>query len=540
MILKLIKIRLGGLVSSSVMGKKKSGTQAKISKGKLALFVFLYIYIAVIFASLAWIMADGIGKILIPFGFSQIYFGLFTAVSFSVVFILSIFETKATLYESRDNELLLSMPIKVKDIIVSRIFTVLIYNYAETFLLMMPVIIVYAVYGGSIWGIIGSITVSLFIPLFATAISSGVGYIVAIISRKFNKNTFITVILSIGFMAAYFIGYNYILDGINGLADVSPELAADLAENLGIFGVIGTASLLNPFPLVIIMLLSISSAAVAYIFISKNYVSVITKKNGSINYEYKVAFFVKKSLFSALVMKEFKAFFSSANYILNAGIGSVFGVAAAFMVFIKRDNIMILIDIFSEIYPNLFANMEGSIAIIASAFLLALSSMSFISAPALSLEGRNLWLLKSLPIPAKYILLAKTIPHITISSFTSVISSAIMIVALGISPVWWAFMFLIPLAGSAFSAFFCAVIGAAIPKFDYVSDVQAIKQSAASGVSMFSMMIISLGIAGGSVFLLMFLSPIVVGTVLFSVLILFALISAALLSTAMAKRFDNF
>ncbi len=539
MILKLLKIKFLGLADSVKSGNKKKGTDKQISKGKIALLAFLYLYLAAFFVAFASFFAYSLGNVFVTFGFDSLYFGLFMTVTFTLVFVLSIFETKATLYESRDNELLLSMPIPVKSIIISRIFTVLIYNYIETAVIMVPVIVVYGILGGSIIGIIGGVIVSLFLPLLATALASGVGYLVALISRRLKKNTLVTVIISLLFMAAYFAGYNYLMSSIENLAEVTPELAASLAENMGVFGVIGTAAMLNPIAISVIILISVGASALAYYLISKNYISIITKKSGSARKAYKAENNKKKSAFIALTVKELRAFFTSANYILNAGLGAVFGIVIAVMAFVNRMDIMTMVAEISLAVPELSADIEGAVAVLASAVLFAASSMTFISAPALSLEGKSLWILKSLPVSGREVLFAKTMPHLLITSSVSLISSVIMIAALEISPIWWAFVILIPLVGAAFGAFFGSVLGAAFPKFDYISEIQVIKQSLVSFLSMFSTMIFGLGIAIGSFFLMGLLAPVYVGLILLFGLIILTSVLAALLATVMARKFDK-
>ncbi len=537
MILRLIRIKLSGVMSSAASGK--GSTPQKLSKGKIALFAFLYIYLAAFFAAFAAFMANSMGAFLIPYGFEKIYFGIFTVVVFTIIFILSIFETKATLYEGRDNELLLSMPIAVRDIIISRISVVLIYNYIECAILMVPVTVVYAIYGGSILGIVGSIAVSVFVPLLATSLASGVGYLVAQISRRIKYKTFITVILSLIFLAAYFVGYNYLLNSMEMLVEVSPELAAAFAENMGFFGVIGTCALLNPISISVLILLSVGISLLAYILISRNYITIITGRVGSTYKAYKADRQVMRSAFTALTVKELRAFFSSANYILNAGLGAVFGIVISVMVLVKRADILVLTAEIAMLFPEMAYDIEGAIAVLASAVLFAASSMTFISAPALSLEGKSLWILKSLPISGRAVLLAKTMPHILITSVISLVSSVVMIIALGLSPVWWAFVILIPLAGSLFGAFSGAVIGALFPKFNFTSEIQVIKQSLASFVSMFSTMIIGIGVYVGVFFLMKVLSPMLTGIILLAVLIMATAVLAAFLMTKLAKKFDS-
>ncbi len=540
MIAKLIRIRFGTLISSLIVGKKNRNSTTKISKGKLVLFIMAYLYIAVIFAGIFTFMAYSLVSSFIASGFDSVYFGLFSVAAFTAIFILSIFETKSTIFEGRDNELLLSMPIPVKDIVLSRIFTVLIFNYGEIALVMGPVIVMYALFGGSTVGIIGGILVSLIIPLAATALSSGVGYLVALISARIKRKTFITVALSVLLFAGYFMGYTYVIQGIGNFATLSPEMVDDLAQNFGAFDLIGRAALLDPVPLAVMAAVALVSAFSAYKIISKSYIKIATRNTGAPKTEYKAVYLKKTPLFFALVKKEFRLFLSSANYILNAALFLVFGIILSVFVLMNKSELFGGIDMIAENIPGLANIIEPYLAVGSALILFTFSSMCTISAPALSLEGRNLWVLKSLPIPPKYILFAKVMPHFIISALVSVISSSIMIIALEISPLWWIFVILIPILGSLFGALFGAVIGALFPKFDFVSDIQVIKQSAVVGVTIISMMIIGFGTAVGGIVLMIALSPLLSGVIVISCFAVLSGLFALLLSTAMVRKLNNF
>ena len=539
MIKELVKIRFLGMTASLLTRKSKDGSKTKISGAKAVLYALLYLYVIVVFAAFSAMIAYSLGSIFVPLGFDSLYFGLFITAALTLVFIFSIFETKSGLFECRDNELLLSMPIKPRHIVLSRIFTILIYNYLETAIIMLPAIVVYGIFGGSLVGIFGSVIATLMLPLLSTALSSGVGYLVALISKKLRNSSFLTTAVSLVFLAAYFVGYNYLLESVDSLAEMSPEMAMVLAEGLGIFGIVGTVAMLEPLSVAIFAALSLGSAAIAYILISKSYISIVTANRGAKRIAYRAKRLEKRSAFSAMVAKELRAFFSSANYMLNAGLGAVFTVVLGVIALVKKADLAEAVSLLPLLFDGI-ENINEFISAQVAAALVLVSSMTFISAPAVSLEGKRLWVIKSMPISARCVLFSKAIPHIIVSGVPTVISTILLIIAIEPELAFWPFIILVPILATVFSSLLGIVIGTALPKFDYQSEVQLIKQSLSTMVSMFSMMLVGVGTMALNIWLSLVLSPMWASVILLSLFALLDIALVVLIDKVMTKRYDKF
>ena len=489
MIKLLVKNRLRSFLGS-VVGRGKGGTVKKASTGKIVGLTLLYIYVIGCFLFLSASMSLALGSVLIPLGASWLYFAIFMLASLSIVFIFSIFETKSELFECKDNDLLLSMPIKPKDIVLSRISVILIYNYIEEFIIMLPCIAVYAFFsGGDIVGVLGAIIVSLLIPLFATALASAVGYVVAIISKKLKRNSFITLAFSVVFLILYIWGYSELMGNMDSFLEDSSYSVSPF--DLPVLYVIGGAALFKPLSIIILSVISIASALLAYYIISKSYIRIVTDNKGTKRAVYKEEKLKSKSALYALTIKELKRFFSSATYMLNTGIGLVFEIILAVCAVIKRAEIAEILTLLAKEIPSLSAG--DLIAPVMIATLVFVSGMNMMSACALSLEGKNLWIPKSMPIKDKDIMLSKVLPHIIVTAPPTLITSLMLIIASSAPIKYWVFFILTPMAANVFSAFFGLVINVAFPKFEYDNEAQPIKQS----LSVFLVMIIQmvLGIA---------------------------------------------
>ena len=116
MLKTLIKSRISAMFASMTQGKKNK-KQKKLATGLLiALFVFLIAYF--LFAMGA--MSYGLCYMGLQTGDTYAVFTMAVIISSALCLFGSIFATKTQIFESKDNELLLSMPIPPKYIFISR------------------------------------------------------------------------------------------------------------------------------------------------------------------------------------------------------------------------------------------------------------------------------------------------------------------------------------------------------------------------------------------------------------------------------------
>ncbi len=522
MIKRLISIRLRAAFLGTLTGKDKNGNpKGQISTGRIVGYTLLYTFLALIFLFAVFSMAMGAGVLLLPAGAADCYFGIFMLLSLTVIFIFSIFETKSELFDCKDNELLLALPIRSGAIVLSRIFTVLIYNYIIEAIIAVPVTVVYLIFDGNILGVLGSIIVALLIPLLATALASGVGYLVALIARRMKHKTLVTTLLSMLFLGGYFFLYFGILGSSDdGFGETDEQLAIILSA-LRPFGVIGSAQLLSPVPLLLFVFVCAAASFLAYYFIQKNYIRIITETRGADKRVYVEKRSSKKSAVSAIVRKEFSRIFSSSAILLNGASGVIFlGILVIFLA-VERDMLTSLIlDLTGGT-----SSVAMTLAPVCIAATVASLAMIMFSASSLSLEGRNLWIIKSIPVSERDIIIAKTLPNIIISSVLGVVCGVSLLIITGFDIVCAVFYILTPITASIAFSFMGTVLNVAKPKFDYINETQAVKQSFPVFISTM------VGMLSGIALIIL-----AVASIIFGMPILF-LIAAQLLMTALAIVF---
>ena len=110
-----------------------------------------------------------------------------------------------------------------------------------------------------------------------------------------------------------------------------------------------------------------------------------------------------RSLKSALLKRETAKFISNANYLLNCGLTSVFLLAIGVAVLVFKDTVYNLINTLSAQYPF----VSGLSILIVPAMLFFMLFTGGSATPSVSLEGKTLWVVRTLPVSSKDVLFAK-------------------------------------------------------------------------------------------------------------------------------------
>jgi len=211
--------------------------------------------------------------------------------------------------------------------------------------------------------------------------------------------------------------------------------------------------------------------------LSKSFIRIATSKKGLKKVKYTEAALKVSSVRTALTKKELRHFFGNAMYMMNGALGVVFTFAFAVVVVIKSE---LLFKMFAQI-PS-FADYLGPFSCI---ILCVLATTNIITAPSISLEGKNLWISQSSPIDSGDVLISKINMHLIVCLPSIILAALACGIFLDISPVNKIFIFIIPTLLTVFSALFGLAVNLKFPKFDWVNETVAIKQSISTTIAMF-------------------------------------------------------
>jgi ABC-2 type transport system permease protein len=211
-----------------------------------------------------------------------------------------------------------------------------------------------------------------------------------------------------------------------------------------------------------------------YVFFIEKLASYTNKRGirTQIKYKQKTLKYQEKPVVQSLVEKEFKKFFDSTLYALNSGIGMVLLIIMSVAsLFFKADIQAILSQ---EIGFSM--DLEMMILVIFGFTI----GMTYTPAISLSLEGKQLWILKSLPIKPSTIVFSKILFNLVLIVPIAYVSLVMIGISLSIGLVSVLILLLLILVFAILVSCMDAVINLYFPKFDYNNEVEVIKQSVAA------------------------------------------------------------
>ena len=210
------------------------------SKGATIAYIALYALLMVgLLGGIFALMAVGLCGPLVEAGMAWLYYLLMGLIAVFLGTFGSVFSTYSSLYLSKDNDLLLSMPIPVRCVMASRLLGVYLLGLMYAAVVIVPGVIVYWLTAPVTAGaIVGGVLMVLLVSVIVMVLSCLLGWVVARISLKLKNKSFITVILSLLFLAAYYFVYYK-----------AQALITLLVENAAVYGmkIRGSAYLLYLF-----------------------------------------------------------------------------------------------------------------------------------------------------------------------------------------------------------------------------------------------------------------------------------------------------
>ena len=379
MIKALIRVRFRALFAALFQQSRRKRRQ---SKGMAVLFAILFIYVAFVFFGLFTIMFQQLVEPYHALGLDWLYFATagLTGLAFSILG--SVFATQSQLYDAKDNDLLLSMPIRPRLILFSRMVPLLALNLLFSAMSMVPAGVIYgANVGFAPGGFVAYLLSTLALPFLAQAITCLLGWLLHQLLQRMNKSLASALYLLV-FMAVYFYVYTQASQLLNAMASNGEAMANALrswAWPLYAMGQGCTGGL--PF---LAGFLAVTAAAfgLVYWFLSVTFMHSAFLRR-SVKKGRKVDFgrLETRSAVQALHRREMKRFLGCPAYLTNLGFGLVMIAAVAVAGLIFRRQILDFL--------NPIPELNALAPLLVAACLGFMISCTCISTPSVSLEGKT-------------------------------------------------------------------------------------------------------------------------------------------------------
>ncbi|MBQ8229762.1 MAG: hypothetical protein IJZ32_03605 [Clostridia bacterium] len=442
-------------------------------------FGLLMLYAVGAVGYMFWLIAKTLCAPLVTGGLAWVYFALTGIMAAAFSCIGSIFTAKIKLYEAKDNDLLLSLPVKPWQILFSRMVGLYVLAFFFSAVVFVPAVAQYFItVGFSVLPAVYCLLITLLLPLGVLAVCSLLGWLIALVTSRIRAKNLVTVVLLLAFLAGYFYLYSKLNDYLNYVIAHGAAVGAKIRTALYPFWKMGLAAAGDGLALLPFAGLLVGVFAIAYILLSVTFLSVVTTKRGEVRPKYKEKPQKQGSAFFALLRKETGRFFKNPMLALNCLLGSlmalVLPVAALFN-----------IDFLTRLSSADGLGQELAVLLF-TALVCGVVATNIISASSVSLEGETLWLVKSLPVKTGKILAVKTAFHCLVTAVPVCIFTLTVGILLRLNALLFALALLIALAFTVFCAALGLVINLALPNLHWTNEVTAVKQSASPMLAMFS------------------------------------------------------
>ncbi|MEW8994659.1 ABC transporter permease [Clostridium sp.] len=464
---------------------KEESKSERVKNVSIILAILLGIFsvgMLIVMYSLA--IADQLGQ----YGYLSLI--LMSAIIFSTMFsfFTSVYKAQGVLFSSRDFETLMSLPIKPSIILASKMIELLLLNYLFVALVTIPPAIVYFMKANSsivffFYLLIGIV----FIPLIPIVMAAIIAFALSYISSRMKHKALILNIGTLMVVVIVVIG-SFKIDKIINMVIANSASIIEGIKTIYPPSYYFTDALanLNLLSMVKLILWSIIPFILFLIVFGRSFKSINLRLGETFKKSnYKLTTLKTNTLRGALIKKEFKRYFSSSIYVTNTIIGIVLVTVAAVACLIMGGDFML--DQMAQssdtdiqaIAPLLKQVMQFTPLILLSFGV----GLTCTTGSAISIEGKNLWILKSSPLEAKDIFISKIAVNIILLVPAIIFDTVMLAIAFDLTLINFMWTILIPTLLAILVSVGGLLINLYFPKLDWTSEVQVVKQSLSSMIS---------------------------------------------------------
>lgn len=420
-------------------------------------------------------------------GLSDIVPAYLAILSALIILAFGIFKAGSTIFSPKGYDLLSSMPLRASSIVLSRFLFLYIEDLLFTFLIFLPGTVVYSIcahpgilfYPLTLFGV-------LLIPMIPLVLSTIFGTVVTAISSRMKHKSLAQTLLTVLFIVLVMSGS---MAMENSEDFFTPEIFTNLATAFG-----NTITKLYPpaawfgnavvsgkfLPFLLFAGVSLLTVLLTVFLVSKNYHRITRRLFlTTAKHNYRMETLETRTLLKSLYLRELKRYFSSSIYVTNTIVGPLMGCIFSAAVLIAG-------------LDTITQTMPFDIRPFLPYFFAAIFSMMPTTTVSISMEGKQFWLLQSLPIPTKTLFDSKILLNLTLIFPFYLLSEILLALALHPTISELFNLLLIPVTVILFSVVFGITINIKIHRFDWEKEESIVKQSASAGLGGFAGILLSI------------------------------------------------
>ena len=315
----------------------------------------------------------------------------------------------ATMPRSNDADLLLSVPIPRTTVIASKIVTQYIFDAPFIIMIFGSSVIAYRFFGGDLSSFLRGLLLTFLLPLIPVTLSYFLGSAIAALSERFRG----AKLVATGLLMLLLVGYMFINFSSSAMYRTFENLTRE--QGLSLIHAIAPLGWLTDFVTegtLLPVVLTLAILLLPFYLAIQVYAVFFGRQGGAYRSKEKKVIFGVKSPRMALFDKEVKRYLSMPLYIFNTAFGPVLLVVfAGFITVLGPEKVFASMGMTSA-EMNLMP--QWVVPVLTSVVLAFICSMTSTTAASISLEGKNLWILRVSPVTTDDIFFGKCLLNVVL------------------------------------------------------------------------------------------------------------------------------
>ena len=438
-----------------------------------------------------WVYTMAIGMGLMVLDALSVLPAMLAAIAALLTFITSIFKSPDALYRSRDLDMLLSLPIPARTVALARLLKLYAMNLLFTLGVLIPGCVSYALLAHPPAGFYVSYALTMLcVPMLPQVLGALLGALIVVVGSSFKGLRYVGLALMLvvllgvvgGSWYMSFTGFDQTL-----LANAAQGLVGALGRLYPLTGLYSRAVNGALGALCLFIALSVLTMALAGALFGRSFGRVSAALNMNVRHNRFVMTAQRRSsAATALLRREWRRYLSINSYVLNTAFGLLLSLVAvvAVVVIMPREKLLAALEI---------ENMDGILFALLPFVLSWLVGMAPTTASAVSVEGKTLWIVKSLPVSAYDWLLPKLRLNLQMALPVALVDALVLAVAYRVSGLALVVLVLMPMLTCVFMALMGLILNCMFPRFDWTNVTRVCKNGVPVMAAVFVSMILNFG-----------------------------------------------
>lgn len=341
MLSALLKKQLQEIFRSYFYNAKQGKARSRVSTvGYFAVFAVLMVGVL---GGMFTYLAHSLCAPFAAAGMEWLYFTIMAMVAIVLGAFGSVFNTYSSLYLAKDNDLLLSMPIPVRTILLSRLLSVYLMGLLYSGVVLLPAMIVYWVtVSAAPAALAGGLLLFALVTIFVLTLSCALGWVVAKISLKLKHRSITVVLTSLLFLSAYYFVYFKAQSFLSELVTNAAYYGAQIRGKAYPLYLIGRAGAGDGPAMAVVTAVVLVLFVLLFWLLSRSFLRIATASGSTVRRVYREKTAVQRGAGTALLARELRHFGGNPSYMLNCGLGILLMPLGGTALLWKRDLLDVL------------------------------------------------------------------------------------------------------------------------------------------------------------------------------------------------------